>query len=271
MRADPLETRVEKALNAAIAGLALAVRLSFLPSWARAEISPANQKEAATAFQAVDALARQTRAAGDLPHWSNPEHAKVLGRFWDARATLGVQPYRSTDVPALLDIGDRAGALNKTYVLFAPQAGAVPDTAANILKYQDEIVRAVAYLFRAHAAGSEAIADFIKTLPADQMNKARRDGLIKMGLGINEMVTGNVLMLRSPGLRPDNSALLLDALVDTAATFAATFSPIERAAMLAQLDTALPSLTAPERKKVLSIKAAFARQNCAGLCAIETK
>ena len=147
----------------------------------------------------------------------------------------------------------------------------VPDTAANTLKYQDEIVRAAAYLLFVQAAGFEAITDFVKTLPAAQMNKARRDGLLKIRLGISEMVTGNILMLRSSGLRPENRALLLDALVDTAATFAASVAPADRAAMLAQLDTVVPSFTALERGKVLSIKAAFERKECSGLCAIEAK
>ncbi|CDZ64312.1 hypothetical protein [Neorhizobium galegae] len=61
--------------------LSLGFSLAVTPS-VRAEVSIASQNEAATAFQRLDDLPRQTRALGDLPRWSNPEHAKVLGRFW---------------------------------------------------------------------------------------------------------------------------------------------------------------------------------------------
>ncbi|MBN9080311.1 MAG: hypothetical protein BGP04_18760 [Rhizobiales bacterium 62-17] len=245
--------------------------LGLSPSSSQAEISQANQAESAAAFQAVDALARQTRAAADLPRWSNPDHAKVLGRFWDVKATLGAPPYRPADVPALLPVIDRAGSLFKTYVLFAPQAGMVPDTAANTAKYQDEIARAGAYLLRVQAAGLEAISDFLATLPAAQMNAARRDGLRKIRLGINEMVTGIVLMLRSPGLRSENQAILLDALAEGAATLAASTAPADRTALVAQVNTVLASLSGPERAKALAFKAAFERKECTGLCAMEAQ
>lgn len=149
-------------MKSIISALVLALGIAVSPSNGHADISPGNRAEAVSAFQAVDALARETRAAGDLPRWSNPGHAKVLGRFWDIKATLGARPYRSVDVPALLEIGDHASALYKAYVLFTPQAGMVPDTAANTLKYQEEIVRAGAYLLHVQAAGFEAIADFVK-------------------------------------------------------------------------------------------------------------
>lgn len=216
-------------------------------------------------------MARQTRAAGDLPRWSNPEHAKVLARFWDVPATLGTPPYRSTDVPALLPIGDWAGAIFKTYILFAPQTGTVPDTAANTAKYQDEMARAAAYVLRVQAAGFEAITDFVKTLPAAEMNEARRAGLRKIRLGINEMITGMVLVLRSPDLRSENRAILLDALDGSAVTLAGAASLADRAAVAAQIDTALPVLTGPERAKALAVKAAFESKECVGLCAVEAQ
>ena len=248
-------------------GLVLALWLGVAP--ASADIAPAHQAEAASAYQAVDALARRTRAQGALPRWSNPEDAKVLGRFWDVRATLGTPPYRGADIPALLAIGERAGTVYKTYFLFAPQGGAVPDTAANSLEYQDEIARAGAYQLQVQAASFEAVADFARTLPADQMNETRRQGVRMIRLGAVQHVTGLTLMLRSPGLRPENRAVLLDALVETAARLAAATTIADRAAMTAQIDAVVPSLSGAERSKAETLKAAFARQDCAGLCALD--
>lgn len=251
-----------------LSALLLAVWLGASPS-ARAEVSSENQAASNAAFQALDALARQTRAQGDLPRWSKPEQAEVLGRFWDARATLGAPPYRSADVPALLTIGDRAVAVFKTYALFTPKDGTLPDTAANTAEYQDEIVRAGNYVLQAQAAAFEAITDFIKTLPADQMNEARRSGLRQMRLGVTEQITSITLMLRSPGIRPENRDLLLDALGGVAAKLAEATSPADRAAMAAQIDAIMPSLTEPERAKAQALKSAYTQQSCTGLCAID--
>lgn len=217
----------------------------------------------------MDDLARQTRAQGDLPRWSNPDHAEILARFWDAKATLGTPPYISADLPALLATADRAGALYKTYVLFAPQSGAVPDMSANTSKYQDEIARAAAYLLRVQAAEFEAIADFVKTLPAAEMTEPRRAGLQQMRLGINEMVTGAVLMLRSPGLYTANRNILLNSLADIAVTMSASTPPADRVAMIAQIEAVLPILAGPERENALAFKSAFERKECTGLCAVE--
>lgn len=217
----------------------------------------------------MDGLARQTRAHGDLPRWSNPDHAKVLARFWDVEATLGTPPYISADLPALLAAADRAGALYKTYVLFTPQSGAVPDTAANTSKYQDEIARAAAYLLRVQAAELEAIADFVKTLPAAEMTEPRRAGLRQMHLGINEMVTGAVLMLRSPDLHTANRDILLNTLADIAVTMSASTPPADRAVMIAQIEAILPVLAGPAQENALAFKSAFERKECTGLCAVE--
>lgn len=261
----------ESLLKHAVPALLLALWFGLSPSAGQADVSAANQNEAASAFQAVDALARQTRGAGDLPRWSNPEHAKVLGRFWDVKATLGAPPYRSADVPALLAIADKAGALYKSYVLFAPQPGALPNTAANTSKYQDEVARAAAYLLHVLAAELEAITDFVQTLPAAQMNEARRAGLRQMRLGINEIVTSVTLMLRSPGLRPENRIILLDTFSDTAEALAASAAPADRTALIAQIDVVLPGLSVPEREKALAFKAVFERKECVGLCAVEAQ
>lgn len=249
--------------------LLIAIWLGLLPSSSFADVSSSNQNEAAASYQALDALARQTRTQGDLPRWSIPAHAKILGRFWDVTATLGAEPYTSADVPALLAIADRAGALYKTYVLFAPQPGTLPDTASNTSKYQDEISRAAAYLIRVQTAELEAISDFIKTLPAAEMTAPRRAGLQQMHLGINEMITNVILMVRSPGLRPVNRDILLSTLGDSAKVMAESTPRADKAALIAQIGTILPVLTGPQLEKALAIKSAFENSECAALCALE--
>lgn len=251
--------------------LLAAIWFGLLSSTASASMSPSNQSKAAASYQALDALARQTRAQGDLPRWSVPDHAKVLERFWNVKATLGAPPYRSSDVPALLPIGDRAGALYKTYLLFTSQPGTLPDTAANTAKYQDEVSRAAAYLLKVQAAELEAMADFVSTLPAAEMTAPRRAGLQQVRLGINEMVTSVILMVRSPGLNPANRDILLSALADNAAVMAASTPRADRAALVAQTEAILPALAGAEHEKALTFKSAFEHGECGVLCTLETK
>ena len=252
-----------------VPALLLPVWLGMSPSPGRAEVSSANQAEAASAFQALDALARQTRARGEFPRWSNPDQARVLARIWDAEATLGAPPYRSSDIPALLAAGERAGAVYKTYLLFAPQTGSVPDTAANTFMFQDEITRAGAYLLQVQVAQLEAATDFVGTLPPDQMNETRRKGVRMMRLGAVQQITGLTLMLRSPELRPENRGLLLDALGASVAKLAAATPITDRTAMMAQIDAVLPSLSAGERDKAKALTSALGNRDCTGLCALE--
>lgn len=246
----------------------LMAALGLSPVTVRAEVSSANLKAMETAFQALDVLVRETRAQGSLPRLSDPAHAKVLDRLWDVKATLGRQPYRAADIRALLTIADRANAVFKTYILFTPQADAVPDLAANTFEYQDELSRSGAYVLHVFAAQLEAITDFAMAMPTAQMNEVHRAGVRQLRLGINQQVTGLALMLRSKGLKSENRLILLDAL-DHAAVLLASVSPVaDRAAMVAQIDAILPDLSASERDKAQSIRSAFTSRECGRLCAI---
>ena len=90
-----------------------------------------------------------------------------------------------------------------------------------------------------------------------------------MRLGINEMITNVILMMRSPALRPVNRDILLSTLGDSAKVIAATTPHADKAALIAQIDTVLSALTGPQREKALAIKSAFENTECAALCALE--
>lgn len=249
----------------------VAIWLGAVPSNCLAEVSAQNRAASASAFEALDDLARQTRAQGDLPRWSNPEHAKALGSFWNSNATLGAAPYSSADMPALLEIGDRASALYKTYLFATTQPGAIPDTAANTFKYQDEVARAFSYLLQVQVAQLEAITDFVQMLPEDAMTEPRMAGLQQMRLGFNETVTGLILMLRSQGLRSENRGILIDVLSDGANTIATSMPTADRAAIIAQIQTVLPALSKGERQRLKAVQAAFEGRECGTLCALSER
>lgn len=249
-----------------------AVLLSGLaPSLCLAEIAPANQNESAASFNAVDALVRQTRVQGDLPRWSNPEHAKILARFWNIEATLGKPPYRTDDVPALIAIGRRAGSVFSTYVSFTSKPGAAPDLVANTAKYQDEVVRGAAYLARVREVELEALDDFLKTTPPAKLDQDQRGGLLQARQGIATMISGVIQMAGSPELNTVNRNILLTELSGGSDIMATSMPLPQRAALAKQITAILPRLSGADRDKALTMKSAFERGGCERLCAVEAQ
>lgn len=249
---------------------AVLVALSLLGAPSAWASPPATAKaELEAAFADLDALARRTRQAGDLPRWSDPDGARVLGRLWNMRAILGAPPYAASDVPVLLDIFDRQNAVYKTYLLFTATPGALPDTAANTVRYQDEITRAAAALLHVAAAEMDAIEAFWASLPAEGRTPARRAGAQQMRAGMVEFVTGALTALRLPQLKPDNSRILTQALVETTAALARALPRPDRTALGAQAAAAGAALLPETRDRLAPVVTAFARADCTGLCAIE--
>lgn len=246
------------------------VALSLLGAPSAWASPPATAKaELDAAFADLDALARRTRQAGGLPRWSDPEGSRVLGRLWNMRAILGAPPFAAVDIPVLLDIFDRQNAVYKTYLLFTAAPGELPDTAANTVRYQDEITRAAAALLHVVAAEMDAIEAFWASLPADGRTPVRRAGAQQMRAGMVEFVTGALTGLRLPQLTPDNSRILTQALTETADALARALPRPDRTALGAQAAAAAAALPPETRDRLAPIIAAFARTECTSLCAIE--
>ena len=193
----------------------------------------------------------------------------MLGRLWDLRAILGLPPYAAADVPALIDIFDRQNAVYKTYLLFTAAPGALPDTAANMVRYQDEIVRAAAALLHVVAAEMDAIEAFWASLPAEARTQTRRAGAQQMRAGMVEFITGALTALRVPQTTPDNRRILIQALTETADALARALPQPDRVAVGAQVTAAGAALTPETRDRLAPVVTAFARTDCTGLCAIE--
>ena len=249
--------------------LSLCFCASAIP--ANAGVSTANRQEQASAFAALDARARETLQSGHLPRWSDPEDAPLLARLLNQEKTLGTGPYTAADVPLLLEISDTNVLAFKSYLMFTPKPGTVPDTAANTALYQDEVSRLAAYQIAATGALAEAIDDFVAKLPKAEMSQVRLDGLRQMRLGLLQQVNGVTLMVRSPGLKPENRGLLLNALAENAARIASAATPADRTSMVALTDTLLPDLSGDDKSKALAVKQAFAQTTCEGLCKIDSK
>jgi hypothetical protein len=250
--------------------LLLLVSLLGAPGWkAWAEVPASGPAQLNAAFSAMDALTRQRRASGTLPRWSDPADAKVLAALWDAPAILGRPPYASNDIPLLLGILEKETQVLKTYALFSADPAQQPDTARNAMLFQDELTRSHVFLVRIVATAMPALADFIARLKPDEMNDARRQGLRTMRLGLLELVSSAALALRSPGLTPQNQLLLANGLAENAVALAKGTTRGDRAALVATVQSALPTLSPAVQAPLKDFVTALSVDSCEGLCGLE--
>jgi len=232
---------------------------------ASAEVPANSQTYLSRSFQQLDTIARTRRAEGSLPRLANPRDAKVLEALWDRKEILGSGPYRSADVPILLDAFEKENAVFKTYVFFSPDPQKLPQTDQNTAFFQDEVSRSSAFLLSVYSSGLEALTDFVAQLKPGEFNDARRQGLQQTRMGIQEFVSGAVIMMRSPALRVENRVAIADALQENAKRLAASMSVVDRQALVAIASTLTDPETAPQLK---SFTAAMQSTECVGLCLI---
>lgn len=249
--------------------LAIMLLSSALASGAAADVPASSATHLRMAYVALDGLIRRARPSGTLPRWSEPDSAKVLEQLWDAPAILGRPPYTSKDVPLLLDILQKQIQILKTYALFPAGPGIAPDTVRNATEFQDEITRAQVFLIKTSAVALAAMNDAVGQLGPLGMTDMRRQGLRRTQRGIQEFVTGAVVALRNPALRPANQAVLAESLRDNAAALASAMPRSDRAPLLATIQLALPALGPTARAPMQSVVATLSAAPCDRLCALE--
>ncbi|MGL4287473.1 MAG: hypothetical protein ACRCVA_14090 [Phreatobacter sp.] len=243
--------------------------LSVVASHASAEVPANATTHLNAAYSALDGLIRRARPNGTLPRWSEPESAKVLEQLWDAAAILGRPPYASKDTPLLLGILQKQVQVLKTYTLFPPGPGMAPDTVRNSAVFQDEIARAQVFVIKTIAAALPAMNDSVGQLGPLGMTDMRRQGLRRTRQGLQELITGAVLSLRNPALRPANQGLLAESLRDNAAVLASATPRSDRAALVASIQLALPTLAPAARAPMQSVASTLSSAPCDRLCALE--
>lgn len=248
-----------------IAWLAAAGGLCLLGFAARAGV-PAN----GTAYMDASLAAVETMSQGSggkprLPRIADPVEGKVLDDVWNEPSILGKRPYVAADIPALLDIIQKQARLLQIYTQFSPDRRP-PDTARNMVEFQDELSRSHVFKLKAAAAALEAIADFDANLTAEDKTEARLQGLRQMRLGLVEILGGAVIALREPSLKQPNQLLLARAFGENATAIVAGLAPADRQMLARALQAAEPVLKTEAKKPVSDFVKAAASAPCMGLC-----
>ena len=145
-----------------------------------------------------------------------------------------------------------------------------PDTLANEKTFHPEITRSFAAFIPVEGAVVEAIGDFVRKLPKDQMTDVRRAGLKEARLGISRQFTG-LLMVMTDGAAGDEAgnALVARAIAAAAPALAGAFGLGERAKLALALHGAADKLSGPAQADIAATAKAFEGRGCEALCAIE--
>jgi len=248
-----------------IARLAALGGLCLLGFAARAEVPQNGSAYMDAAFASVETMIKASEGRPTLPRLADPVEGKVLADVWDEPAILGKKPYTGADIPALLNIVQKQSRILQVYTLFSPDRKP-PDTAKNVVEYQDELTRTHVFLLKAVAASLQAINNFGAHLQADEKTEARFQGIRQMRLGLQQILTGASLALRNPALKPENQLLIARSLAQNAADIAAGVAPADRQAMIAALQAAQPVLKPDAKKAVGEFIQTVSAAACDGLC-----
>lgn len=237
--------------------------------FARADMPPSAPDLSKAASAKVDALIAQTKQKGDLPRLIIPTEAAVLNAFWDTRTMLGAPPYKGKDLGALSDMLEKRNGLMSTYIGFTPNGVQEADADRNLSVFQDEIYRSMGFLLRNAGAVMTSLADLVgKKKPAD-LNEKGRGGVMQVKSGCMQLVNSAIQTLPHPGLKPENQALVVNALADNASVFATYTSPTDRAT-LAETARGMLSYLQPDMKaRLQTFIDAMGTKSCESLCAFE--
>ena len=202
------------------------------------------------------------------PRLSNTEDAKVLEALWNAPAIIGQAPYKASDLPVLMDIIQQQAQVTKAYVLFSPDPQKQADTKNNSIAFQDEITRSSAAMIRFIAAAMEAAEDYAAAVQTDKGNKAQTDTILKLRLGLQQVINGAALMLSNPELNAHNQERLAQALAENAATIARSISLQDRTMLSNIVKGAKPVLRETARQSADQFITTMENKDCTGLCAL---
>jgi hypothetical protein len=171
-------------------------------------------------------------------------------------------------------VGQTCMAIGSTIVAYAEYAqrsvggAAKPGAAdAGILQVQNELSLAAAAANICVQRGFRSVLALAEGMPATQRSRLA-PALKQMRDGAVQTLRGSLDAMLDPGLRADNQAMLLSAIVEDVDAVAASFPAAERAAFRQQILDRLPRAAPALRDRWNKLAAAFAGTACNTLCEI---
>ena len=219
------------------------------------------------AFNAAQTLARQDRAQGKAPTVDDPRERPVLEQLWDAPALLGHPPYTAADAPLLLTIVNVQVQIIGFYLNFSPDPAHQADAARNMVLFQDEIVRSLAFAAQAAAGSVAALTDAAARMTQEQLDRAR-PGTAQLRAGTQQFAVRWASLVSDPQLHQDNRERLLASMASTGPALASGLTLPQREAMRRAVQPGIDRLPATQRPQLAGVISALASQQCDGFCRV---
>lgn len=250
-----------------LAILALGIAVTF-SSPLQATVPATGTDHLNKALQEFIVRLEETKRTKLPPRLSNIQDAPVLEDLWNVPAIIGQAPYQASDLPILMDIIQQQAQVTKAYVSFSADPQKPADTEKNSIAFQDEITRSSAAMVSFIAAALEAAGDYAETLKTTSNGKAQTDTILKLRLGLQQVINGTALMLSNPELNAHNQERLAQALADNALAIAKAISLQDRKMLSNIIERAKPVLRDTARQSADRFISAMANKDCTALCAL---
>ena len=183
-------------------------------SWVALAICPtvfaADGAQAAAAAKEVaanfKAYLRDLEKSKALPDYSKPPASEYLKRIFDADALAALPAPKPDDIGWLFHWVESANVSYKALTMFGLEKGGdiIQAAARNMSRYENEITAATAFVLRLGARTASTAEIRFNSLPSEQRNEVRRDGLEKTRRGLVQTAFGTSMTMSS-GLKPQNA------------------------------------------------------------------
>jgi len=246
--------------------IALLARIAVSP--AHAGLAEGAQDTMKAAIGQYQALLKDEAARTAPPRLTDAKAKPIFETLFDNAKILGAHPYKSADIEPLLAVFGNYFNMTKVYLGFRNAAG-TNNLADNEYEYQNELSKLAVEMVATSGALSEALTDYVKTTPAEQIPEERKSGLAKLRTGIGQVVSGVITLLQNPRYGEENKLAMAQAIVETA-PYLREILPVEERMSFAK--SALDSLlNSPKEVEPLinEFSNTMRSEECTGLCALK--
>lgn len=250
-----------------LAVLALGISVAF-SSPLQATVPASGTDHLNKALQDFIVRLEETKRTKLPPRLSNSQDAPVLEALWNVPAIIGQAPYQASDLPVLMDIIQQQAQVTKAYVSFSADPQKPADTEKNSVAFQDEISRSSAAMVSFIAAALEAAGNYAEAVKTDSNDKTQTDTILKLRLGLQQVINGSALMLNNPELNAHNQERLALALADNAPAIAKAISLQDRTMLSNIVERSKPVLRDTAKQSADRFISAMNDKDCTGLCAL---
>jgi hypothetical protein len=207
--------------------LVFALLLLALPA-ARAD----GPEASALAVKASRALATHVATVA-RPDYSRPPASEYVRQIFDLQALAALGEPKSSDLPWLMDWSEASVSTLKLIMFNGATSAADGNQvlSRNMALHEDALAKSWAFTMRFQLRIAGSLLEFLGALPPEQRTDVRMRGLAKFRSGMIETVTGVIITLGS-GMKPANTQVVMEALLDTAPGWIGMTTPDERAALL---------------------------------------